>query len=196
MRLVAAVPGDEARCSPPTRDVGGAAQPGALLIVGERLATVPGGLSAAAALAAAYRRAAGLGAAARGDRGAVDAGCLPNLLPGGRPVADAAARAELAAAWGRVRGMPSQAGRDTDGIIAAAADGSSAAWWSAAWTRPTWPTRDWPRPRWTRCRSWSAWSCGQRGDPAGQRGAADRAGRREGRKFLDWEGRLRPFERC
>ena len=36
-----------------------------------------------------------------GERGAVEAGALPGLLPGGRPVADAAARADVAAAWGR-----------------------------------------------------------------------------------------------
>ncbi len=59
-----------------------------------------------------------------GDRGAVDAGCLPNLLPGGRPVTEPAARAELGEAWDIAAGViPSQAGRDTDGILAAAADG-------------------------------------------------------------------------
>ncbi|MEV6488130.1 molybdopterin dinucleotide binding domain-containing protein, partial [Actinoplanes sp. NPDC051633] len=59
-----------------------------------------------------------------GDRGAVDAGCLPNLLPGGRPVSDEVARAELSAAWdlpgGALSGNP---GRDTDGILRAARSG-------------------------------------------------------------------------
>jgi NADH-quinone oxidoreductase subunit G len=60
-----------------------------------------------------------------GDRGAVDAGCLPNLLPGGRPVTDAGARAELSGVWDLATGsLPSAVGRDTDGIIAAAADGT------------------------------------------------------------------------
>jgi NADH-quinone oxidoreductase subunit G len=60
-----------------------------------------------------------------GDRGAVDAGCLPNLLPGGRPVADAAARDELTTAWDLESGsLPSTVGRDTDAIVAAAADGT------------------------------------------------------------------------
>ena len=59
-----------------------------------------------------------------GDRGAVDAGCLPNLLPGGRPVTDAAARAELGDAWRLKTGTISgSVGRDTDAIIAAAAAG-------------------------------------------------------------------------
>ena len=70
-----------------------------LLIVGERLATAPRALSAAAALAT--RTGAKLAWVPRraGDRGALEAGCLPNLLPGGRPVAEAAARAEMAAEW-------------------------------------------------------------------------------------------------
>jgi NADH-quinone oxidoreductase subunit G len=47
---------------------------------------------------------------------------LPNLLPGGRPFADAGARVDLAAAWG-VNTLPETIGRDGDGILAAAAAG-------------------------------------------------------------------------
>ena len=47
----------------------------------------------------------------------------PALLPGGRPVADDTARAQVAAAW-NVDELPSAAGRDVDGILAAAADGT------------------------------------------------------------------------
>jgi NADH-quinone oxidoreductase subunit G len=61
-----------------------------------------------------------------GERGALEAGALAGLLPGGRPVADDAARAQVAAAW-HVDELPSAAGRDVDGILAAAADGSLAA---------------------------------------------------------------------
>ena len=122
--LVAAVPGEEARLLADDPTVAGAlSAPGSLLIVGERLAGVPGGLSAAAALAA--RTGARLAWVPRraGDRGAVDAGCLPNLLPGGRPVSDPAARAEISLAWDVPAGaLPSAAGRDTDAIIAAASD--------------------------------------------------------------------------
>jgi NADH-quinone oxidoreductase subunit G len=124
--LVAAVPGDEARILASDSAVAAAlSAPGALLIVGERLATVPGALSAAAALAA--RTGAKLAWVPRraGDRGAIDAGLLPNLLPGGRPVNDAAARAELSLAWKVGSGvLPGTPGRDTDQIIAAAADGT------------------------------------------------------------------------
>ncbi|WP_067494573.1 NADH-quinone oxidoreductase subunit G [Actinoplanes sp. TFC3] len=127
--LVAAVPGDEARLLGTDPAVAAAlAAPGSLLIVGERLAGVPGGLSAAAALAA--RTGARIAWVPRraGDRGAVDAGCLPNLLPGGRPVADAGARAELARAWDvAADALPAGVGRDTDAIVAAAADGTLAA---------------------------------------------------------------------
>ena len=124
--LVAAVPGDEARLLAGDPAVAAAlAVPGALLIVGERLASVPGGLSAASTLAATTGARLAWVPRRAGDRGAVDAGCLPNLMPGGRPVTDAGARAELARAWDVEDGvLPATVGRDTDAIIAAAADGT------------------------------------------------------------------------
>ncbi|GIF65407.1 NADH-quinone oxidoreductase subunit G [Asanoa ishikariensis] len=119
------IPGEEARVLAEHDVVAEALKaPGALLLVGERLASVPGGLSAAAALA--ERTGAKLAWVPRraGDRGAVDAGCLPNLLPGGRLAVDAAARAELAGAWDVAAGViPSQPGRDTDTMLVAAAGG-------------------------------------------------------------------------
>ncbi len=54
--------------------------------------------------------------------GAVEAGALPNLLPGGRPVVDSAARADLAGHWGVVT-LPDGEGRDGDAILAAATAG-------------------------------------------------------------------------
>jgi NADH-quinone oxidoreductase subunit G len=56
-----------------------------------------------------------------GERGALEAGAAPTLLPGGRPVTDPVARAEVESAWGVT--LPSRPGRDTEGIIAAAAAG-------------------------------------------------------------------------
>jgi NADH-quinone oxidoreductase subunit G len=90
-----------------------------IIIVGERLATAPGAYSAAlrlaldtgAQLAWIPRRA--------GDRGALEAGCLPGLLPGGRLVTDAAARVDLQAAWG-VENLPGAIGRDAGEILEAA----------------------------------------------------------------------------
>ena len=123
--VVTAVPGDEARLLATDPTVAAAlAAPGALLLVGERLASVPGGLSATAALAA--RTGARLAWVPRraGDRGAVDAGCLPNLLPGGRSVTDPTARAELSAIWDvQPEALSGARGRDTDEIVAAAAAG-------------------------------------------------------------------------
>jgi NADH-quinone oxidoreductase subunit G len=89
-----------------------------VIMVGERLATSPGALSAAAGLAS--RTGAALAWVPRraGDRGAIETGCLPNLLPGGRPVADAQARVDVAAAWG-VETLPEAPGRDADQIVAA-----------------------------------------------------------------------------
>ncbi|GAA1797519.1 NADH-quinone oxidoreductase subunit G [Nocardioides hankookensis] len=117
--LVRTAPGDEAAAIEALVEQGeyGVDQT-AVLLVGERLATVPGALSAAAALAA--KTGARLAWVPRraGDRGAVETGCLPNLLPGGRPVADPAARVDAAADWG-VDHLPEAAGRDADGIVAA-----------------------------------------------------------------------------
>jgi NADH-quinone oxidoreductase subunit G len=89
-----------------------------VILVGERLAEVPGALSAAARLAATTGARLAWVPRRAGDRGAVEAGCLPTLLPGGRPVADAAARVDLAAAWG-VDSLPDAGGLDAAGIVAA-----------------------------------------------------------------------------
>ncbi|MFC8618520.1 NADH-quinone oxidoreductase subunit G [Micromonospora purpureochromogenes] len=124
-KLARVVPGEEASVLAEHDTVAEAlSAEGAILFVGERLATVPGALSAAADVA--RRTGAKLAWVPRraGDRGAVDAGCLPNLLPGGRPVTEPAARAELGETWDIPAGViPSQAGRDTDQILAAAANG-------------------------------------------------------------------------
>ncbi|MDQ1646688.1 MAG: NADH-quinone oxidoreductase subunit, partial [Cryptosporangiaceae bacterium] len=102
--------------------------PGAVILVGERLGSIPGALSAAVRLAdISGARIAWIPRRA-GERGAIEAGLLPGLLPGGRPVTDASGRAELERAWGLAEGeLPSEPGLDTDGIIAAAASGSLAA---------------------------------------------------------------------
>jgi len=95
--------------------------PGAVVLAGERLAEVPGAFSALLALARATGARVAWVPRRAGERGAVEAGALPNLLPGGRGVADATARAEVAALWGAE--VPSAPGRDTDGILTAVRDG-------------------------------------------------------------------------
>ena len=98
-------------------------KPGAVVMVGERLATSRGGLSAAARLADATGARLAWVPRRAGERGALEAGALHTLLPGGRPVTDDAARTQIAAAW-HVDELPSATGRDADGILAAATDGS------------------------------------------------------------------------
>jgi NADH-quinone oxidoreductase subunit G len=99
--------------------------PGAVILVGERLATVPGGLSAVAKLASVTGAKLAWVPRRAGDRGALESGCLAGLLPGGRPLSDASARADVAAAWGDVE-LPQTAGRDGDEIVTAAAAGEIA----------------------------------------------------------------------
>ena len=98
---------------------------GAVVLVGERLAAVPGGLSAAVALADATGARLAWVPRRAGERGAVEAGALPGLLPGGRPVTEAEARVDTAAVWG-VASVPTAPGRDTTQLLAAAASGALA----------------------------------------------------------------------
>jgi len=97
-------------------------QPGSVILAGERLAEVPGALPAAVALAELTGAQLAWIPRRAGERGAIDAGALPVLLPGGRLVTDAAARAEVARAWGAAS-LPAEPGRDTAGILAALAAG-------------------------------------------------------------------------
>ncbi len=145
-QLLETLPGDEARAltalaaggatvtSPASRGTAGpddeewqqASQaldaPGAVILAGERLAEVPGALSAVARLAIASGARLAWVPRRAGERGAVEAGALPGLLPIGRPVTDPAARAEVARAWGK-SSLPGTPGRDTTAMLAAALDG-------------------------------------------------------------------------
>jgi NADH-quinone oxidoreductase subunit G len=94
-------------------------QPGAVILAGERLAQTPGALSAAARLADATGARLAWVPRRAGDRGALEAGCLPGLLPGGRPVADDDARAALGALWDTT--IPTDRGLSLDESLAASA---------------------------------------------------------------------------
>jgi NADH-quinone oxidoreductase subunit G len=93
-----------------------------VILVGERASETPGLLTtvisvsekSGAKIAWIPRRA--------GERGAVEAGAIATLLPGGRPVADAAARVDISAVWG-VQSLPSTTGRSTPEIISALSKG-------------------------------------------------------------------------
>jgi len=132
-RLIATVPGAEANLlgamasSPDRLDEDGAdaarllREPGAVLMVGERLATVPGALSAASRLARETGARLGWVPRRAGERGAVEAGALPGLLPGGRPLSDPSARVDVGTVW--AVDPPVAVGRDGAAILAAAAAG-------------------------------------------------------------------------
>src|SRR5512132_2006384 len=80
-----------------------------------------GGLAAAARLAATLGGRFAWVPRRAGDRGALDVGARPGLLPGGRPVGDATARGELAEAWEAE--LPEAPGLDGPAMVAAAAAG-------------------------------------------------------------------------
>ena len=96
---------------------------GTIVLVGERLAEIPGALRAVSALVGDGVRVAWIPRRA-GERGAVDAGALPSMLPGGRLVADIGARAELETVWRS--SLPGEVGRDLTGILDATKDGEIA----------------------------------------------------------------------
>ncbi|GHB01081.1 NADH-quinone oxidoreductase subunit G [Streptomyces thermoviolaceus] len=166
----------------------------AVIVVGERLAGVPGGLTAAVRTATATgarlvwipRRA--------GERGAIEAGALPSLLPGGRPATDPRAREEVAAAWG-VAALPHAYGRDTGQILEAAATGELQALLVAGVEVADLP--DPARARAALAEVGFLVSLELRPSEVTEHAdvvlpvaaVAEKAG-----SFLDWEGRLRPFE--
>ncbi|MCC0096617.1 NADH-quinone oxidoreductase subunit G [Streptomyces flavotricini] len=166
---------------------------GAVIVVGERLAGVPGALTAAVRAAAATgaqlvwipRRA--------GERAAVEAGALPSLLPGARPATDPRARDEVATAWG-LDELPHRYGRDTGQIVEAAAGRELSALLIAGVE-----IADLPDPERALVALQEAFVVslelrpGQVTDHADVvlpvAAVAEKAG-----AFINWEGRVRPFE--
>ncbi len=146
-RLIATVPGGEATMLqvlasgetvevPPgvdangwsellTEVAAGLALPSSVILVGERLAGVAGGLTAVVALAEATGAKLAWVPRRAGERGAIEAGALPNLLPGGRAVTDNDARGQVGAHWATT--ISAKPGRDTSGILDAASRGSLSA---------------------------------------------------------------------
>ncbi len=117
-RVVTAAPGAEAAALAGLHDL----PSGSIILTGERLAASAGAYSAVARLADATGARIGWIPRRAGERAALEAGCLPNLFAAGRPVADATARAHAAAAW-HVDDLPAGEGRDTSAILAAARAG-------------------------------------------------------------------------
>jgi NADH-quinone oxidoreductase subunit G len=128
-RVLAAAPGQEpgvlaALASPApdddTRPDLSAA--GSVILLGERAAQVPGLISQAVALAGATGARLAWVPRRAGERGALEAGALPGLLPWGRPLGDPDARAQVATAWGvDPADLPTEPGLDLAGFLAAVA---------------------------------------------------------------------------
>ena len=97
---------------------------GAVVLVGERAAEIPGLLTAVGAFADATGARLAWVPRRAGERGALDAGAIGNLLPGGRPVSDEGARHEVETAWSAP--VPVEPGRDTSGILDAVGAGGLA----------------------------------------------------------------------
>ncbi|MFD3679839.1 NADH-quinone oxidoreductase subunit G [Streptomyces sp. NPDC058613] len=168
-------------------------EPGAVIVVGERLAGVPGALTAAVRAANATgaklvwipRRA--------GERAAVEAGALPSLLPGGRPATDPRARDEVATAWG-LDELPHRYGRDTGQIVEAAATRELSALLVAGVE-----VADLPDPARARTALQEAFVVSLELRPSEVTDHADvvfpvAAVVEKPGAFVNWEGRVRPFE--
>jgi NADH-quinone oxidoreductase subunit G len=87
-----------------------------VILVGERAAESNGALSAVATLADVTGAKIAWIPRRAGERGALEAGAIGNLLPGGRPVTDAVARVDIAALW-NTDSLPTEIGRNTSQII-------------------------------------------------------------------------------
>jgi NADH-quinone oxidoreductase subunit G len=193
--LIRTAPGDEVSALEALAHDGEVAlDGGGVILVGERLATVPGALSAALTLAGTTGASLAWVPRRAGERGALETGCLPTLLPGGRPVADAAARVDLGTVWGTT--VPHEPGRDGDAIVAAAAAGELAAL-VVAGVDPV----DLPDPA---AAAAAIENAGFVVSLEVRAGAVSRAAdvvfpvapvAEKAGMFVDWEGRVRPFEK-
>jgi len=128
-----------------------------------------------------------------GERGALETGCLPNLLPGGRPVDDAAARVDLGTVWAAT--VPVRPGRDGNEIVAAAAAGDLKALVVGGVDRVDLPD---PAAAVAALRAAFVVSLEIRASAVSEHAdvvfpvapVAEKSG-----MFVDWEGRPRPFDR-
>jgi NADH-quinone oxidoreductase subunit G len=119
-QVVLAAPGEEPVALQDPAVAAALDQPGAVILVGERAAAVPGLLTATAESAASAGAALAWVPRRAGERAAVDAGLLPGLLPGGRPLDHPESRTVLAAAAGVAEEvLPDRVGLDADALVAA-----------------------------------------------------------------------------
>ncbi|WP_347058067.1 NADH-quinone oxidoreductase subunit G [Blastococcus sp. HT6-30] len=171
-------------------------RPGAVVLAGERLAEVPGAFTALLELSRATGARLAWVPRRAGERGAVEAGALPTLLPGGRAVDDPAARAEVAALWGiDPAAVPAAPGRDVTGILTAARAGRLPGLLVGG-VDPA----DLPDPALARAAlDAAAFVVSLEMFPSEVTERADvvlpvAAASEKSGSYLDWEGRLRPFD--
>ena len=117
--VIATKPGDEAKVLRGLKIA-----KNSIILVGERAAATLGTLSAVIEVAEKTESKLAWIPRRAGERGAIEVGVLPNLLPGGRPVIDSGARSEVGAILG-VNGsdIPSKPGRTHSEIVQAALNG-------------------------------------------------------------------------
>ncbi|MBW5483634.1 molybdopterin-dependent oxidoreductase, partial [Streptomyces bambusae] len=123
----------------------------------------------------------------------VEAGALPSLLPGARPATDPRARAEVARAWG-LSELPHRYGRDTGQILEAAARGELGALLVGGVE-----VADLPDPVRAREALAEAFVVSLELRPSEVTDHADvvlpvAAAAEKPGAFINWEGRVRPFE--
>ncbi|MCZ2859363.1 NADH-quinone oxidoreductase subunit G [Blastococcus sp. VKM Ac-2987] len=171
-------------------------RPGAVVLAGERLAEAPGAFTALLELARATGARLAWVPRRAGERGAVEAGALPTLLPGGRAVDDDAARAEVAGVWGiDPAAVPAAPGRDVTGILTAARAGRLPGLLVGG-VDPA----DLPDPALARAAlDAAAFVVSLEMFPSEVTERADvvlpvAAASEKAGSYLDWEGRLRPFD--
>ncbi len=119
--LLACTPGGEAAALADPALAEQLSAAGSVILVGERPATAPGALAAAAALAGTTGARLAWIPRRAGEPAALAAGAQAGILPGGRLTANYAHRIEVEELWGAT--LPDGPGRDTAGILAAAAAG-------------------------------------------------------------------------
>jgi NADH-quinone oxidoreductase subunit G len=95
-----------------------------IIFVGERAASSPGVLSAVSQLGSQTGARIAWVPRRAGERGALDAGALAGLLPGGRPISDSTARAEVAQVWNTDADSLPNVGLTGTALVTAIAQGS------------------------------------------------------------------------
>lgn len=120
--LLAAAPAAHAQtiASLPGSLLDSLAQPGSVIMVGERAAALPAVLSSVTALAAKTGARIAWVPRRAGERGALEVGAVTGFLPGGRSAHDAVQRSAVEAVWGTLPAAGTIAGSS---LVAAAAEG-------------------------------------------------------------------------